>query len=234
MKRWAPPSFWATAPRPRPARSWRSSKTASACRSSKPASAVRSSSTRRHSTASPAARSATAGWSRARQARALASRTRRRSCMACFSIPRPRTQAEIKAVEDLANTMVLQNSAVETHLMGPDEAIAKGALALFVEKYGEEVRVVSMGRSEASDKADHAYSIELCGGTHVRRTGDIGLLKIVGESAVASGVRRIEALTGEGARSYLATQDQRVREAAELLKVGPDEMIERLAAILDE
>ena len=87
------------------------------------------------------------------------------------------TQAEIKAVEDLANTMVLQNSAVETHLMGPDEAIAKGALALFGEKYGEEVRVVSMGRSEASGKADHAYSVELCGGTHVRRTGDIGLLQ---------------------------------------------------------
>jgi alanyl-tRNA synthetase len=151
-----------------------------------------------------------------------------------FSHPRPMTQAEIKAVEDLANTMVLQNSAVETHLMGPDEAIAKGALALFGEKYGEEVRVVSMGRSEASHKADRAYSVELCGGTHVRRTGDIGLFKIVGESAVASGVRRIEALTGEGARSYLATQDQRVREAAELLKVGPDEMIERLAAILDE
>ena len=94
-----------------------------------------------------------------------------------FSHPRPMTQAEIKAVEDLANTMVLQNSAVETHLMGPDEAIAKGALALFGEKYGEEVRVVSMGRSEASDKADHAYSVELCGGTHVRRTGDIGLLQ---------------------------------------------------------
>jgi alanyl-tRNA synthetase len=144
------------------------------------------------------------------------------------------TEAEIRAVEDLANSVVLQNFAVETHLMRPDEAIARGALALFGEKYGEEVRVVSMGRSEQSEKADHAYSIELCGGTHVRRTGDVGLFKIVGESAVASGVRRIEALTGEGARSYLATQDQRVREAAELLKVGPDEMIERLTAVLDE
>ena len=141
-----------------------------------------------------------------------------------FSHPRPMTAAEIAAVEDLANTVVLQNSAVETHLMGPDEAIAKGALAIFGEKYGEEVRVVSMGEAAQSEKADHAYSIELCGGTHVRRTGDIGLFKIVGESAVASGVRRIEALTGEGARSYLATQDQRVREAAELLKVGPDEI----------
>jgi alanyl-tRNA synthetase len=130
--------------------------------------------------------------------------------------------------------MVLQNAAVETHLMHPDEAIRQGALALFGEKYGEEVRVVSMGSSPASTKAGHAYSIELCGGTHVRRTGDIGLLKVVSEGAVASGVRRIEALTGEGARSYLAAQEARVREAAELLKVSPDEMIDRLAAVLDE
>jgi alanyl-tRNA synthetase len=91
-----------------------------------------------------------------------------------------------------------------------------------------------MGVSDKSAKARHSYSIELCGGTHVRRTGDIGLLKIVGESAVASGVRRIEALTGEAARSYLAAQDERVREAAELLKVSPDEMITRLAAIIDD
>jgi alanyl-tRNA synthetase len=118
--------------------------------------------------------------------------------------------------------------------MHPDEAIRQGALALFGEKYGEEVRVVSMGVSPTSEKAAHAYSIELCGGTHVRRTGDIGLLKIVSEGAVASGVRRIEALTGEGARSYLAAQEARVREAAELLKVSPDEMIERLTAVLDE
>jgi len=151
-----------------------------------------------------------------------------------FSHPRPMTQAELRAVEDLANDVILQNAVVETHLMHPDEAIAKGALALFGEKYGDEVRVVSMGKSEASRKSHHAYSIELCGGTHVRRTGDIGLLKIVGEGAVASGVRRIEALTGEGARAYLAEQDRRVREAAELLKVSPDEMIDRLAAVLDE
>jgi len=144
------------------------------------------------------------------------------------------TQAELRAVEDLANDIILQNAVVETHLMRPDEAIAKGALALFGEKYGDEVRVVSMGKSEASRKSRHAYSVELCGGTHVRRTGDIGLLKIVGEGAVASGVRRIEALTGEGARAYLAEQDRRVREAAELLKVSPDEMIDRLAAVLDE
>jgi alanyl-tRNA synthetase len=151
-----------------------------------------------------------------------------------FSHPKPMTQAEIAAVEDLANAMILQNAPVETHQMHPDEAIRQGALALFGEKYGEEVRVVSMGETPTSAKARHAYSIELCGGTHVRRTGDIGLLKIVSESAVASGVRRIEALTGEGARAYLAAQEARVREAAELLKVSPDDMIERLTAVLDE
>jgi alanyl-tRNA synthetase len=151
-----------------------------------------------------------------------------------FSHPKPMTHAEIKAAEDLANAMILQNTAIETHLMSPEDAIAKGALALFGEKYPEEVRVVSMGVREGSRKAGHAYSIELCGGTHVRRTGDIGLMKIVAETAVASGVRRIEALTGQGARAYLSAQDEKVREAAELLKVGPDEIIPRLAAIIDE
>ncbi len=151
-----------------------------------------------------------------------------------FSHTKPMTHDEIRRVEDLVNAMILQNAPVETHLMTPDQAIAQGALALFGEKYGEEVRVVSMGVDLNSERAGHAYSIELCGGTHVRRTGDIGLLKIVSESAVASGVRRVEALTGDAARAYLATQDERVREAAELLKVSPDEMIERLAAIIDE
>jgi alanyl-tRNA synthetase len=151
-----------------------------------------------------------------------------------FSHPKPMTHEEIRRVEDLVNAMIVQNTAVETHLMTPDEAIAKGALALFGEKYGDEVRVVSMGVDANSERAGHAYSIELCGGTHVRRTGDIGLLKIVSESAVASGVRRIEALTAEAARAYLDTQEARVREAAELLKVGPDEVIERLAAVIDE
>jgi len=151
-----------------------------------------------------------------------------------FSHPKPMTHAEIRAVEDLANAMILQNAPVETHLMTPEAAIEQGALALFGEKYGDEVRVVSMGVAPGSTKAGHAYSIELCGGTHVRRTGDIGLLKIVSESAVAAGVRRIEALTGAAARDYLAAQDERVREAAELLKVSPDEMIGRLAAVIDE
>ena len=151
-----------------------------------------------------------------------------------FSHPKPMTDDEIRKVEDLANAMILQNAPVETHLMTPDQAIAQGALALFGEKYGEEVRVVSMGIDPKSDRAGHAYSVELCGGTHVRRTGDIGLLKIVSEGAVASGVRRVEALTGDTARAYLDTQVARVREAAELLKVSPDEMVQRLAAILDE
>jgi len=151
-----------------------------------------------------------------------------------FSHPKPMTDDEIRQVEDRVNAMILQNAPVETHLMTPDQAIAQGALALFGEKYGEEVRVVSMGVDPASERAGRAYSIELCGGTHVRRTGDIGLLKIVGEGAVASGVRRVEALTGDAARAYLDTQVQRVREAAGLLKVSPDEMIARLSAILDE
>jgi alanyl-tRNA synthetase len=151
-----------------------------------------------------------------------------------FSHPKPMTAEEIRAVEDMANAMILQNAPVETHLMTPDEAIAQGALALFGEKYGEEVRVVSMGVSPGSPKAGHAYSIELCGGTHVKRTGDIGLLKITGESAVAAGVRRVEALTGEAARRYLDAQDARACEAAELLKVSPEEMLERLAAVVDE
>ena len=118
-----------------------------------------------------------------------------------FSHQKPMTHDEIGRVEDLVNAMIVQNTEVETHLMTPDQAIAKGALALFGEKYGDEVRVVSMGVDAASERAGHAYSIELCGGTHVARTGDIGLLKIVSESAVASGVRRIEALTGRGGAS---------------------------------
>jgi alanyl-tRNA synthetase len=151
-----------------------------------------------------------------------------------FSHPRPMTHEQIREVENLANAMILQNGPVETRLMTPDEAVAEGALALFGEKYGDEVRVVSMGTSETSGKAGRAYSIELCGGTHVVRTGDIGLLKVIAETAVASGVRRIEALTGEAARDYLTAQDDKLREAAELLKVGPDDVIARLAALIDE
>ncbi len=151
-----------------------------------------------------------------------------------FSHQKPMTPDEISAVEDMANALIVQNTPVETHLMTPEAAIECGALALFGKKYGDEVRVVSMGRAPESEKAGHAYSIELCGGTHVKRTGDIGLLKVVGESAVAAGVRRVEALTGEPARQFLSGQDVRVREAADILKVSPDEMLDRLSAVVAE
>jgi alanyl-tRNA synthetase len=134
----------------------------------------------------------------------------------------------------MANAMILQNAPVETHLMTPDAAIEQGALALFGEKYGDEVRVVSMGRQPGADGANRGYSMELCGGTHVRRTGDIGLVKIVAESAVAAGVRRIEALAGQDARGYLTEQEGRLREAAGLLKTTPQELGERVGQLVEE
>ncbi len=151
-----------------------------------------------------------------------------------FSHPKPINASEMAAIEDIANAVVLQNAPVETRLMDVDSAIEHGALALFGEKYGEEVRVVSMGEALEGSEKTGTYSVELCGGTHVGRTGDIGVVKIVGESAVASGVRRIEALTAEGAREYLDTQDARVREAAEVLKTRPDELVPRLKALLED
>ncbi|NWO67812.1 alanine--tRNA ligase, partial [Escherichia coli] len=105
--------------------------------------------------------------------------------------------------------------------------IAAGAMALFGEKYGDEVRVLSMGLG-----ADSSYSVELCGGTHVNATGDIAIFKIVSESAVSSGVRRIEALTGEGARLWLNARDEKLREAAAALKASPDEVPARVAALV--
>jgi alanyl-tRNA synthetase len=113
--------------------------------------------------------------------------------------------------------------------MTPDEAISAGAMALFGEKYGAEVRVLSMGRIGDGD-----YSVELCGGTHVRALGDIQLLKIIGESAVSAGVRRIEALTGEAARKWLIDRDSRLREAAATLKSSPDEVPARIASLVEE
>src|SRR5271167_4266673 len=120
-----------------------------------------------------------------------------------FAHPKPLTADEIARVEDIANAIVLRNEPVVTRLMGIEEARASGARALFGEKYGDEVRVVSMGAIEAGDNGPRPYSVELCGGTHVRRTGDIGLVSIIGESAVASGVRRIEARTRDDARHRL-------------------------------
>ena len=149
-----------------------------------------------------------------------------------FSHTKPMSADEIRTVEDIANAVLLENTSVVTRLMALDDARASGAMALFGEKYGDEVRVVSMGATRPG--ANKAWSVELCGGTHVTRTGDIGLVKVVAESASAAGVRRLEALTGEGARAYLAEQDARVREAASLLKTRPDDLIERLKALVEE
>jgi len=146
-----------------------------------------------------------------------------------FSHPKALTREEIDAVEAEVNAQIRSNEPVTTRLMTPDEAIAAGAMALFGEKYGDEVRVLSMGRFSDDD-----YSVELCGGTHVRALGDIQLLKIIGESAVSAGVRRIEALTGEAARQWLGDRDLKLREAAATLKSSPDEVPTRIAALVDE
>jgi len=149
-----------------------------------------------------------------------------------FSHPKPIGDDELETIEAIANRVVLQNEPVVTRLMAVDEAIASGARALFGEKYGEEVRVVSMGtRPEAGGTP---FSVELCGGTHVSRTGDIGLITIVSEGAVAAGVRRIEAMTGEAARRHLAAESRRLRELAAILRVPPAEAGARLEALVEE
>jgi len=146
-----------------------------------------------------------------------------------FSHPKALTREEIDAVEAEVNAQIRSNEPVSTRLMTPDEAISAGAMALFGEKYGDEVRVLSMGRMDAGD-----YSVELCGGTHVRALGDIQLLKIIGESAVSAGVRRIEALTGEAARQWLGDRDAKLREAAASLKSSPDEVPARISALVED
>ncbi|MCA1951811.1 MAG: alanine--tRNA ligase [Hyphomicrobiales bacterium] len=151
-----------------------------------------------------------------------------------FSHPKPVSTEELEAVEDLANAMVLQNSAVTTRLMAVDDAIASGARALFGEKYGDEVRVVSMGLTASEAGVAKPYSVELCGGTHVAHTGDIGLISVTGESAVAAGVRRIEALTGQAARRQLNGERARLRAVAGLVKAGIDEVAERVAQVAEE
>jgi alanyl-tRNA synthetase len=118
--------------------------------------------------------------------------------------------------------------------MSVDDARAEGAMALFGEKYGDEVRVVSMGTALHGEKANRPYSIELCGGTHVSATGDIGLVRIVSDSPVAAGVRRIEALTGEAARRHLDEQDRRLKSVAATLKISPADVQARVEALLDE
>ena len=150
-----------------------------------------------------------------------------------FSHPQPLTPQQIAAIEAEVNAEIRHNEAVTTRLMSPEEAIAAGAMALFGEKYGEEVRVLAMGRADAGG-AGRPYSVELCGGTHVRATGEIGLLRIVSESAVSSGVRRIEALTGEAARQWLVGREETLKSLAAQLKVAPDEAPARVAAVLED
>ena len=151
-----------------------------------------------------------------------------------FSHPKPMSDEEIEQVATLANQVALQNTPVVTRLMDRDEAMGSGAMALFGEKYGDEVRVVSMGGRPDGLPSDKAWSVELCGGTHVRRTGEIGSIVLVGESGVAAGVRRVEALTGAAARGYLTQQERRLRAIAMVLKVRPEDAAERVSALVEE
>ena len=151
-----------------------------------------------------------------------------------FSNPKPVSADEVSKIETDVNSRVRENASVITRQMTPDEAQDVGAVALFGEKYGEEVRVVSMGQDNASSGADLPYSMELCGGTHVGRTGDIGLFKIVSESAVAAGVRRIEAVTGEAALRHVEARDAIVLEVAQALNTAPAEVSARVASLLQE
>jgi alanyl-tRNA synthetase len=151
-----------------------------------------------------------------------------------FSHQKPMEPDEIAAVADIANRVVIQDSAVETRLMAVEDAMETGAMALFGEKYGDEVRVVAMGTPDETSGSKSAWSIELCGGTHVERTGEIGLIHLTSESASAAGVRRIEALTGDGARAFLAAQDQRMRDLAAALKTKPDEVVARVGTLVEE
>jgi alanyl-tRNA synthetase len=146
-----------------------------------------------------------------------------------FSHPSSLSPDDLAAIETEVNAQIRSNPPVTTRLMTPDEAISAGAMALFGEKYGDEVRVLSMGRDAEAD-----YSVELCGGTHVRALGDIQLFKIISEGAVSSGIRRLEALTGEAARLWLTTRDAQLREVAASLKSSPEEVPARVAALVED
>jgi alanyl-tRNA synthetase len=146
-----------------------------------------------------------------------------------FSHPKALERDDIAAIEAEVNAQIRGNAGVVTRLMTPDEAVEAGALALFGEKYGDEVRVLSMGRNGTAD-----YSVELCGGTHVSALGDIGLFVVISESAVSAGVRRIEALTGEAARLWYRDREAKLLSAAETLKTSADELPGRVAALLDD
>ncbi|HUD85361.1 MAG TPA: alanine--tRNA ligase, partial [Xanthobacteraceae bacterium] len=153
-----------------------------------------------------------------------------------FSHPKPMSAEEIERVEDIANDIVLQNAPVVTRLLSRDDAIASGARALFGEKYGDEVRVVAMGENPETSGGGNTmgWSVELCGGTHVRRTGDIGLISVVGDSAVGSGVRRIEALTAQTARANANNLARLAKATASELRVPVEDMPNRIVSLLDE
>ncbi|MFQ5785770.1 MAG: alanine--tRNA ligase [Alphaproteobacteria bacterium] len=152
-----------------------------------------------------------------------------------FSHSHPVGAEKLAVIEADVNRQIRLNTEVSTTIMSPDEAVARGAMALFGENYGDEVRVLAMGRDDDGDTATgKPFSLELCGGTHVRRTGDIGLFKIVGEAAVAAGVRRIEALTGRAAEEHVAQQEARLLAAAAALKSPPAELPERVAALIEQ
>nr|WP_298928655.1 alanine--tRNA ligase [uncultured Erythrobacter sp.] len=148
-----------------------------------------------------------------------------------FSHPKGLSENDIAAVEAEVNAEIRANEPVSTRLMSPDDAVEAGALALFGEKYGDEVRVLSMGRAGGEGRN---FSVELCGGTHVKATGDIGVFRIISESAVSSGVRRIEALTGEAARAWLVEREDALKAAAGAIRATPEEVPARIAVLLDE
>jgi alanyl-tRNA synthetase len=148
-----------------------------------------------------------------------------------FSHPKAMSGEEIERVEDIANDVVLQNAPVITRLLSRDDAIASGARALFGEKYGDEVRVVAMGEGGGNTMG---WSVELCGGTHVKRTGDIGIISVVAEGGVAAGVRRIEAITGTKARKEGRQYREIVKSAATALRTSPPEFMDRLNTLLEE
>ena len=149
-----------------------------------------------------------------------------------ISHPSAISRDELARVEAEVNEVIQQNNAAQTKLMEPEAAIAAGAVALFGEKYGDEVRVLSLG--EPLDDSDKPYSIELCGGTHVERTGDIALFKITNEGAVAAGIRRVEGVTGEAARQYLEAQAGITRQAADIFKSKPEDVPSRIEALMAE
>ena len=150
-----------------------------------------------------------------------------------FSHPRPVTHEDLAAIEAEVNDRIRANGEVRTRLLSPERAVEEGALALFGEKYGEEVRVVAMGAAD-DDGDEPPYSVELCGGTHVRRTGDIGLFKAIGESSVASGVRRIEALTGAAAEAYVSEEEDLLHQAAGALRTGPADLPARVTRLVED